>query len=64
MSRRGCCHDYADVESFLQLLKRELIKKKICGMRKVACSDIFDYSGILYNRNRRYGLSDDAPPPK
>lgn len=46
MSRRGCCHDYADVESFLQLLKRELIKKKICGMRKVACSDIFDYSGI------------------
>lgn len=43
MSRRGNCHDNAVVESFLQLLKRERIKKKLYGTREEARSDIFGY---------------------
>lgn len=62
MSRRGNCHDNAVAESFFQLLKRERIKKKICGTREEARSDIFDYIEMFYNSKRRHGSSNQMSP--
>ncbi|HHL8716534.1 TPA: IS3 family transposase [Escherichia coli] len=62
MSRRGNCHDNVVAESFFQLLKRELIKKKIYGTREEARSDIFDYIEMFYNSKRRHGSSDQMSP--
>ncbi len=53
MSRRGNWHDNAVAERFLQLLKRELIKKRIYGTREEARSDICDYIEMFYNSKRR-----------
>lgn len=47
MSGRGNCHDNAVAESFFQLMKPELIKKKIHGTREEARSDVFDYIEIF-----------------
>ncbi|MHC2148669.1 transposase InsO family protein [Pseudomonas sp. 210_17 TE3656] len=49
MSRRGNCHDNAVAERFLQLLKRERIRRKIYGTLEEARSDIFDYIEMFYN---------------
>lgn len=38
MSKRGNCHDNAVAESFFQLLKRELIKKRIYTTKSEARS--------------------------
>lgn len=62
MSRRGNCHDNAVAESFFQLLKRELIKRKIYGTRGEAHSDIFDYIEKFYTSKRRHGSSDQMSP--
>jgi len=62
ISHRGNSHDNADAESFFQLLKRERIKKKICGTREEAHSDIFDYIKIFYNSKRQHGSSDQMSP--
>jgi len=62
MSCRGNCHDNTVAESFLQLLKRERIKKKIYGRREEARSDIFDYIEMFYNSKRRHGSSDQMSP--
>ncbi|WP_212815887.1 IS3 family transposase [Erwinia rhapontici] len=62
MSRRGNCHDNAVAENFFQLLKRELIKKKIYGTREDARSDIFDYIEMFYNSKRRHSSSDQMSP--
>lgn len=48
MSRRGNCYDNAVAESFLQLLKRERIRRKIYLTRKQARQDIFDYIEFFY----------------
>ena len=42
MSRRGNCHDNAVAESFLNLLKRERIRRKIHRTRAEARQDVFD----------------------
>ncbi len=42
MSRRGNCHDNAVAENFLQLLKRERIKRLIYAARGEARSDTLD----------------------
>lgn len=50
MSRRGNCHDNAVAESFVQLLKRERIRRKTYGIREEARSDQFDYIEMFYNQ--------------
>ncbi len=69
MSRRGNCHDNAVAESFLQLLKRERIKRKTYPTREAARQDVFDYIEMFYNRcaatatterSRRYNLSSSS----
>jgi len=62
MSLRCNCHDNTIAESFFQLLKRELIKRKMYGTREEARSDIFDYIEMFYNSKRRHGSSDQMPP--
>jgi putative transposase len=61
MSRCGNCHDNAVAESFIQLLKRERIKKRIYETRDEARSDIFDYIEMFNNSKRRHGSSEQMP---
>lgn len=42
MSRRGNCHDNAVAESFVQLLKGELNKRKIYPTRDEAKMEVFN----------------------
>ena len=62
MSRRGNCHDNAVAESFLQLLKRERVKRKIYATREETRMDIFNYIVRFYNSKRRHGFNDGLPP--
>ena len=62
MRRRGNCHDNAVAESFLQLLKRERIKRKIYATREEARQDVFDYIEMFYNSKRRHGHAKDLSP--
>ena len=47
MSRRGNRHDNGVAESFLQLLQRERIRRKIYLTRDADRSDVFDYIEML-----------------
>lgn len=47
MSRRENCHDNAVAENFLQLLKRERIKRSTYAIRDDARQDFFDYIKII-----------------
>lgn len=58
VSGRGKCHDNLVAESFLQLLKRERIEKRIYSIRKIAKLDIFNYTEMFYNFVRRHTASD------
>jgi putative transposase len=64
MSRRGNCWDNAVAESFFSSLKKERIKKRIYKTRDLARADVFDYTEVFYNRNRRHshlgGVSPEA----
>ena len=62
MSRRGNCHDNAVAESFIQLLKRDLAKRKIYSMREDARSDVFDYIEMFYNAKRRHSFNHQLSP--
>lgn len=62
MSRRSNGHDKAIAKTFFQLLKRELIKKKISGKGDDASSNIFDYIEMFYNSKRRHGSSEQILP--
>jgi len=53
-SRRGNCHDNAVAESFLQLLKREKIKRRKYRTRLEARHDVFEYIGRFYNPKRKH----------
>jgi putative transposase len=53
MSRPGCCHDNAAMESFWSTLKSELdLKHKRFPNRTHAQRVLFDYIEIFYNRQR------------
>lgn len=54
MSRRGNCWDNAVAESFFSSLKKEQIKRRIYNNREEACSGIFEYIEVFYNRRRRH----------
>lgn len=62
MSRRGNCHDNALAESFLQLLKRDRIRRRIYATSDEARQDIFDYIEMFYNSKRRHSFSNDMSP--
>jgi putative transposase len=62
MSRRGNCHDNAVAESFLNLLKRERIKRTIYKDRETARQDVFNYIEMFYNPVRRHGFNNDLSP--
>jgi len=47
--RRGKCHDNAVVESFLNLLKRERIRRRTYRSRDETTQDVFDYIEMFYN---------------
>lgn len=54
MSRRGNCWDNAVVESFFSTLKSELICDQPYRTRAQACSAVFEYIEVWYNRKRRH----------
>ncbi len=54
MSRRGNCHDNAVAESFFNLLKRERIRRRVYKTRAEAGQDVFDYSEMFYNPQRKH----------
>jgi putative transposase len=54
MSRRGNCHDNAVAESYLQLLKRERIRRRIYPTREAARKDMFHYIAMFYNPKRKH----------
>lgn len=62
MSRRGNCHDNAVAESFLQLLKRERVRRQIYATRSQARADIFNYIEMFYNPKRRHGIAGNTSP--
>jgi transposase InsO family protein len=53
MSRKGNCWDNAVVESFFSTLKTELVYQTDFTTRQQACSEIFEYIEVFYNRQRR-----------
>ncbi|WP_363926951.1 IS3 family transposase [Polynucleobacter sp. 39-46-10] len=54
MSRRSYYWDNAAAEFFFSILKSGPLKKKICPIRTVAKSEIFEYIEELYNRVRHH----------
>lgn len=60
------CRNKIRIESsqycFLQLLKRERIRRRIYATRDEARQDIFDYIEMFYNPKRRHSFSNAMPP--
>ena len=54
MSRKGDCYDNAVAESFFATLKKELIYQNDYPDQHAACSSIFEYIEVFYNRVRRH----------
>ena len=52
MSRRGNCWDNAVAESFFGSLKSELVHRESYKTRIEACTSVFDYIEIFYNKRR------------
>lgn len=52
MSGKGNCYDNACAESFFATLKKELIYGSKFKTRQQACSAIFEYIEVFYNRQR------------
>lgn len=52
--RRGNCHDNAVAESFVNLLKRERIRRRVYRSRDEARQDVFDYIEMFYNPKRKH----------
>ncbi len=62
MSRRGNCYDNAVAESFLQLLKRERIRRQIYPTWQDTRADVFNYIEMFYNPKRRHNSSGGVSP--
>jgi putative transposase len=54
MSRRGNCWDNAVAESFFNLLKRELIRRRKSKTREEARQGVFDDIEFFYNPQRKH----------
>lgn len=62
MSCRGNCYDNAVAESFFSSLKKERTRRKSYQTRKELRTDIFDYIGVFYNRQRRHSYLGQISP--
>ena len=62
MSRRGKYHDNAVAESFVQLPKRERVRRRTHETRNQASEEIFDFIEVFYNRKRRYSFNNGMSP--
>ena len=62
MNRRSNCHGNAVAESFIQLLKRELIRRRVYTTRHVARACIFNYIEMFYNSQRRHSSAAGPSP--
>ena len=54
MSRRGNCHDNAVAENFVQLLKREKIRRITYRTREAARQDVLEYIELFYSLKRKH----------
>lgn len=54
MSRRGNCHDNVVAESFVNLLKRERMRRRTYRTRKEVRLDVFYSIEMLYNPKRKH----------
>lgn len=62
MSRRGNCHDNAVAESFLNLLKRKRICRRVYRSRDEARRAVFDYIEMFYNPKRKHARNGMLSP--
>lgn len=62
MSRRGNCHDNAVAERFVNLLKREWIRRRTYRTREEARQDVFAYIEMFYNRKRKHARNGRLSP--
>jgi transposase InsO family protein len=62
MSRKGNCYDNATMESFWSTLKLELVYRGLFQTRAQACTQIFDYIEVFYNRQRAHSALDYNSP--
>jgi hypothetical protein len=62
MSGPGNCYDNAVVESFFATLKRERVHRQSYRTRAEATTDIFKYTEIFYNRQRRHSTIGHMSP--
>ena len=62
MSRKGNCWDNAVAESFFGALKSELVYRTSYTTRIAACTSIFDYIEIFYNKRRLHSTLDYLTP--
>ena len=62
MSRRGNCHDNAVAESFVNLLKRERIRRRTYRTREEAQRDVFDSIEMFYNPKRKHARNGMLSP--
>ena len=62
MSRRGNCHDNAVAERFVNLLKREWIRRRTYRTREEARQDVFAYIEMFYNRKRKHARNGMLSP--
>jgi putative transposase len=56
------CHDNAVAESFLNLLKRERIRRRTYKTRQEARQDVFDYIEMFYNPVRKHARNGMLSP--
>lgn len=54
LSRPGTPLDNAVIESFFSTLERELLVRERYATRAEACSSLFEYIEVFYNRSRRH----------
>lgn len=62
MSRPGCCHDNAPMESFWATLKSELTHHHHYATREEARLDLFWYIEVFYNRHRLHSSLEYQSP--
>ena len=62
MSRKGNCYDNAVVESFFHTIKNEEIREKNYQSLVDARINLFDYTEVYYNRNRKHSYLNYISP--
>ena len=61
-SRRGNCRDNAPLKSFLSLLERARIRRRLYPTKDAVRAEVFDDMELFYNPKRRHGSTGDLSP--